>query len=114
MFINPMWDNEAERIGKQKCTPLGYALHGISDGIGFLALLLLIATGAYVGYRGTVETFERRLLWLFAVPFGFAIVGAIMYRVSWALARRRGFLYDYERREASWLEDGQRRSYKFE
>jgi hypothetical protein len=40
LFINPMWDNEAERIGKQKCTPLGYALHAISDLIGFIALLL--------------------------------------------------------------------------
>src|SRR5688572_13576293 len=28
-FINPMWDSESERIGKQKCTRLGYALHEI-------------------------------------------------------------------------------------
>ncbi len=29
LFINPMWDNESQRIGKQKCTPLGYRLHKI-------------------------------------------------------------------------------------
>ena len=44
-----MWDNESERIGKQRCTPLGYALHVVSDLIGFLGLLLLLATGATVG-----------------------------------------------------------------
>jgi hypothetical protein len=31
LFINPMWNSETERIGKQRCTPLGYALHGISE-----------------------------------------------------------------------------------
>gem|GEM_PF-3837790 len=23
-FVYPMWDNESQRIGKKKCTPLGY------------------------------------------------------------------------------------------
>ena len=31
MFINPMRDSESQRIGKQKCTPLGYRLHTASD-----------------------------------------------------------------------------------
>ena len=48
MFINPMWDHEAERIGKKRCSPLGYALHEVSDGIGFLALALLAASGVYI------------------------------------------------------------------
>jgi hypothetical protein len=69
LFINPMWDNEAERIGKQRCTPLGYALHGISDLLGFVALLLLFGIGAYLGHRGFVGTFRASLLWLFSIPF---------------------------------------------
>lgn len=113
LFINPMWDNEAERIGKQRCTPLGYALHTISDLIGFVALLLLFGSAAYLGYRGFVGTFRASLLWLFTIPFALAIIGAILYRISWAVAHRRGFRYDYELREASWLEDGQPRTYKY-
>ena len=31
LFIHPMWDNESQRIGKQKCTPAGYALHVIAE-----------------------------------------------------------------------------------
>jgi len=114
LFINPMWDNEAERIGKQKCTPLGYALHAISDLIGFIALLLLFGAVAYLGYRGIAGTFDRSLLWLMAIPIGLAVIGSILYRFSWMLAYRRGFHYDYESREASWFEAGQRRTYKYQ
>src|SRR5437867_2170602 len=74
-FINPMWDNEAERIGKQRCTPLGYALHTISDLLGFVALLLLFGSAAYLGYRGIVGSFRASLLWLFTIPFALAIIG---------------------------------------
>jgi hypothetical protein len=31
MFINPMGDSESQRIGEQKCTPLGYRLRTASD-----------------------------------------------------------------------------------
>jgi len=111
-FINPMWDHESERIGKQRCTPRGYALHAISDLIGLLGLLLLLASGAYLGYRGMVGTFRPGLLWLFAVPFGLAIVSSALFHYSWALARRKGFRYDYDAREASWIENGERQTYK--
>ena len=113
LFINPMWDNEAERIGKQRCTRLGYALHTVSDLIGFAALFLLLGISAYLGYRDIVGTFHASLLWSLSIPFGLAIIGSILYRVSWVVAHRRGFRYDYDSREASWLEDGQRRTYKY-
>ncbi len=35
LFIHPMWDNESERVGMQKCTPLGYRLHHTGEGVGF-------------------------------------------------------------------------------
>lgn len=108
-----MWDNEAERIGKQRCTPLGYALHGISDGLGFIALCLLLGIAVYLVHRGIDGTFNASLLWLFPIPFALAIVGWSLYRLSWVLARRKGFRYDYESREASWLEHGKRLSYRY-
>ena len=113
LFINPMWDNESERIGKQKCTRLGYSLHAISDLIGFVGLLLLLGTGAYLGYRGIAGTFHTRLLWLFAVPFALAFIGSALYRYSWMLAKKKGFRYDCDSREASWIENGQRQTYKW-
>jgi hypothetical protein len=114
LFINPMWDNEAQRIGKRKCTPLGYNLHFIADLLGFIGLLLLIGTTLYRGYSGVAGSFHAALLWLLAVPFGLGVIGQILYRYSWKLAYRRGFRYDYETREASWMEDGKCRTYKWE
>jgi hypothetical protein len=113
VFINPMWDSEGQRIGKQRCTPLGYALHGVSDLIGFTGLLLLLGTGAYLAYRRTVGTFHTTLLWLLAIPFAVGVIGSLLCRYSWFLAHRRGFRYDYETCEASWLENDSRRTYKY-
>ncbi len=113
LFINPMWDNESERIGKQRCTRLGYALHSISDLVGFIALLLLLGTGAYLGYKGMVGTFQTGFLWLLTVPFTLAGIGWALYRCSWLLARKKGFRYDCETREASWIENGERQTYKW-
>jgi hypothetical protein len=113
VFINPMWDNEAERIGKQRCTPVGYALHVTSDLLGLFALLLLLGVVAYLAFRGIFGTFHASLLWLIAIPLVLAIIGTSLYRISWVLADRRGFHYDYEARQASWLVDGQRQTYKY-
>jgi hypothetical protein len=112
LFIYPMWDNESQRVGKQKCTPLGYMLHGIGELLGFLGLLLLLGVCIYLGYRAFRGTFYTSLFWMLAVPIGLGATGEILYRYSWRLATRKGFEYDYEKCEASWLEDGQRRVYK--
>lgn len=114
MFVHPMWDNESQRIGKQKCTPLGYTLHVIADLIGAIGLLILFVTGAYLAYRGVSGTFHKTLYWLLAIPFGFALVGQVLFQISWSLAYKRGFEYDYENREASWIEDGERRTYRWD
>jgi hypothetical protein len=111
LFIYPMWDHESQRIGKQKCTPFGYALHGIAEMLGFLGLLLLLGTGAYLGYRGITGTFHVSLLWLLAIPFGLGIMGETLYQVSWELAARKGFHYDPNTCEASWTEAGKRLTY---
>src|SRR6266498_2271848 len=99
LFINPMWDNEAERIGKQKCTPFGYALHAISDIIGFIALLLLLGAVAYLGYRSIAGTFDRSLLWLMAIPIGLAFIGSILERFSIILPYLSGALSNPAGRE---------------
>ncbi|MFL5330499.1 MAG: hypothetical protein ACJ8C4_16470 [Gemmataceae bacterium] len=113
LFIHPMWDHESQRIGKQKCTPAGYALHVIAELIGFLGLLLLLAVPAFLVWRWLAGTFHATLWWLFAVPFAIGVVSEVLFQLSWWLALRRGYRYDVERCEASWLEVGQRRTYKY-
>lgn len=112
LFIHPMWDNEGQRIGKQKCTPTGYALHAIAELIGFAGLLMLLAVPAFLAWKWFADTFRASLLWLLAVPFGLGIISEALFHYSWWLARRKGFRYDFERREASWTEGGERRTYK--
>ncbi len=112
-FINPMWDNEAERIGKLTCTPLRYRLHVISDLIGFAGLLTLVACAGLLIFRGIAGTFYPGLLWVFAVPVVLGLIGSALFDYSWRLARRRGFEYHGESRTASWLEDGQRRTFNY-
>jgi hypothetical protein len=91
LFINPMWDNESERIGEQKCTPLGYAVHTLSDLLGFIALLLLLGVGAYLGYRSIAGTFDSRLLCVVTVPFALGLLASALYRYSWMLAHQKDF-----------------------
>lgn len=114
MFINPMWDNEAERIGKMRCTPVGYALHSISDLIGLVALITLFVMPAFLVYRGVVGAFHVRLMWLLLIPFAIAFLGNLVYRFSWYLAMRRGFEYNYDSRTAKWVDKfGNPQSFRF-
>jgi hypothetical protein len=108
-----MWDHESQRLGKKRCTPLGYALHEIAELLGFIGLLLLIAIVGYVGFKASGAGFHASLLWLLVAPFLLGCLSEGLYRYSWTLALRKGFQYDYERCEASWLEQGQRRVYKW-
>ena len=109
-----MWDHESQRIGKQRCTPTGYTLHGISDLIGFIAIICLFGIPIYLVYAGIRGHFTWSMLWLFAVPFVIAIVGNIMHSYSWHLAEKRQFKYDYEKCVSTWVdESGNQQSYKY-
>jgi hypothetical protein len=113
MFIPRLWFDEVERIGKQRCTPVGYALQVVGDHIGCLDLLLLLGVPLYLAYTGVVGTFRWPLLWLLAVPVVLGIVGSLIVGYSWSLAYRKRFHYDYERRVSSWTEGGQERAYTY-
>jgi hypothetical protein len=113
LFIYPMWDNQSQRIGKQKCTPLGYVLHCFAIQLGSLGLVLIFALSLYLGYRGITGSFYPLLFGLLAIPFGVGITAQILFLFSWHLAYKKGFEYDYEEREASWLENGVRVTYNF-
>ena len=108
MFINPMWDSETQRIGKQKCSPSAYHLHLVSDLVGFVALLLLPCVLVYLKFRDIDHSFDASLWLLLGIPFGVALCGTVLHSYSWILVARRGFRYDYQTGEASWLENGQR------
>ena len=109
-----MWDNESQRIGKQKCTPVGYALHAIAELMGFIGMISLLGIVIFYLYRGITGNFHASLLWLLTIPFGVGIIAEIIFQFSWVLATKRGFEYNYETRVASWVVDGKRVTYKWE
>ncbi len=112
-FIYPIWDHESQRIGKKKCTSIGYAMHVIAELLGFAGLLLLLTMMVWLPYKyftGYVETIR---LWALLLPFILGLISELLYRFSWWLAKRKEFHYDYEKNEASWVEAGKRRSYKW-
>lgn len=113
MFIPRMWFDEVERVGKQRCTPLGYALHLIGELIGFVGLLSLLVVPLYLSYAAVVGTFRWTLLWLLVVPFAIGVVGSAIVGCSWSLAYRKRFHYDYERRMSTWVESGEEQAYTF-
>lgn len=113
MFIPRMWFDEVERIGKQRCTPVGYALQVVGDLVGFLGLLTFLGVPVYLAYRAVAGTWSWALLWLLPAPFVIGVLGSLIVSVSWSLASRKGFRYDYERRVSVWVEDGRERAYSF-
>jgi hypothetical protein len=114
VFISPMWSSESQRIGKQRCTPTGYMLHGISDLIGFMATVSLLCVVIYVVYSGVTGEFRLSMLWLFCVSFAIAIGGNMLHSYSWYLADKRRFEYDYEKDISTWVdESGVQQSYKY-
>jgi hypothetical protein len=114
VFLHPMWLHESQRIGKRKCTPIGYALHVSADIIGFAGLFLLVGVPFHLVYRWLVGTYSPSNLWLLLAPFGLGTVSEVLYHYSWWLARRKDFHFDYEHSEASWMEAGQRKVFKWQ
>jgi hypothetical protein len=113
LFIHPMWDHESQRLGKQKCTPMGYALHGIAELIGLAGLLLLLAVPVVLAWEWFTGWKVPSLFWLLAVPFSLGVISEVLFQFSWWLALRKGFRYDDDRCEASWMEAGERLTYKY-
>jgi hypothetical protein len=95
----------------RRCTPLGYALNGIGGLFWFFGSLTIPGMPIYLGYTWIVGTFSWPLLWLLLLPCPVILVGSVLIAVSWILACRKQFLYDYERDESSWIEGGNKRSY---
>lgn len=111
MFIPRMWFDEVERIGKQKCTPFRYALQGVGDLVGLIGLMMLLGVPICLVYRGALGAFHWPLLWLLLVPIAVGFARVVIVGVSWPLAGRKQFKYDYERRESTWHEQGEKRSF---
>jgi hypothetical protein len=113
MFIPRMWFDEVERIGKQRCTPVGYAIQVVGDLIGFVGLLSVLGVPVYLAFARVIGSFRWSMLWLLAVPVVLGVIGSVLVSFSWSLAYRKQFRYDYERRVSSWVEGGQERSYTY-
>ena len=107
-----MWDSISHRNGMQKCSPAGYLLHSIGVLLGQGAFLLFLGILFYLIYAAVSGGFSWSLCWLLVVPFAAGIVAQALSMFGWSLAGKKEFDYDYEKREASWLENGKRVTYK--
>lgn len=106
-----MWQDENQRLGKQRCTPWGYRLHQLSDLVSFGGLLLLIGILISLPLVAIFGTFRFSLLWWLVVPFLLDFCGDFLYFYSCRLAQRKNFHYDYEAQRSTWVENGEPRSY---
>ena len=113
MFIPRIWSDEVERIGKQRCTPVGYKIQGIGELISFFGLLLLIGLPLYLAYQGFVGGFRWSLLWLLAIPFVVGVIDSFIVAFSWWMAYRKQFRYDYKCRVSRRIEGQQERKYTY-
>jgi len=113
LFIHPMWDNESQRIGMQKCWPAAYNIHTIGELIGFSGLIVLLYMFGYMIYLGVTGRFTWGMLLLLGIPIGIGVISEVMVQVSWKMVARRGFEYDYENRESSWIKGGKRIKYNY-
>lgn len=113
MFVPRMWFDEVQRIGKLRCTPAGYTLQQIGEIVGFVGLMMLLILPPYIVYRLAMGSFSWSLLWWVPVPFILGITGEVIVGISWSLALQKQFLYDYERRVSTWIEDGVERSFTY-
>jgi hypothetical protein len=58
IWIAPrIWFDEVERIGMQRCTPVGYAINSFGGALWLFGILAFLGTPAYLAYRGFVGTF---------------------------------------------------------
>lgn len=113
LFIHPMWDSESQRVGMRKCWALGYYVREIGELIGFLGILSLLGAIGYVVYVANFGEFSTSIWLILLIPFGLGMVSEFLVQASWAMVSKRGFKYDYEQREASWVENGERVSYRY-
>ena len=113
LFIHPMWDSESQRIGMLKCWKTAYYVRGYGELVGFLGLLVLLGTIGYLIYVAIFSDFSHSMWWWLGLPLAMGMISEAMVLVSWVMVRGRRFEYDYDNRTASWVEGGQRVTYKY-
>jgi hypothetical protein len=112
IWLTPrIWFGEGERIGMQRCTPIGYVINGIGGLFWVIAVLEVPALPVYLIYLGFAGAFHASLLWLLIAPLPTLLAGSFLIGISWVMAIRRDFDYHYERDESTWIRNGVKISY---
>jgi hypothetical protein len=82
IFIHPMWGSESQRLGLKACTPFGYFLREVADGIGLVGLLLLFVVPLFLIYQVIVKHFSWPLCWALLIPFAIGVIGRVLFAVK--------------------------------
>ena len=99
-----MWDNEAERVGLQRCTPLGYFIYGLGDLLGAISLLSFLFTPLWLAFLWWSDSISFNSFWPLLLSIFLIFLRLSLGAVTWTLASKRGFRYDPETRTAHWIE----------
>ena len=76
IWIAPrIWFDEVERIGMQRCTPLGYFPERNRRIFWLFGVPACFVVPVYLAHRGIAGTFSWSLLWLLGVPFLIVLTG---------------------------------------
>lgn len=100
MFTSPMWYDEIQRLGYKKCSFLAYNLLGVSDALGALSFLLLLASI----FRAIVDSLANTRFLLIAFAVFFILRFVFFFCSSWIVAKHQ-FNYDYEKRLCTWSKE---------
>ena len=104
LYIYPMWSNEVERIGLQKCTPRGYVLRALAEIFGFVGGLFFLA--ALFG-----AAFRRFGIICLCASLALGVTGRILFMTAYWLAAKRRYHYDEKQNIASWVVNDVRITY---
>jgi len=113
LFIYPMWDSEAERLGLQKCCRLSYTLRTIAEIGGAIGLYYLFFVIIYLLYKIFIGIFEINDLFILIYPFILAFICEIIFKTSYVIANKKLYKFNVKTGITTWIENGKEESYSF-
>ena len=102
-----MWTTEHERLGFKRCTPVGYALVSaaylllVGGGLGTAVMGAFLLMKAFSKAGIPPEMWTRGFLAL-GLTLGCMLAGWLSNWLGREIARRRGFVHDYQTDTCRW------------
>ncbi len=90
-----MWSSESERQGLKAYCTIAYKMVNASFVILIVATFAAIASAVVIVFKIISGNFSIRHVVLLGIAMGLGIIGGVIHKVGWWLAKHKGFYYDY-------------------